>query len=88
MEQAEIIKCTHGIAKSSLANDDEKIKITGTNGRNDKNVSDNFEETLIINQLKCTLRSMHFMHFRKCNAMQCSVVRAVCLHVQVPSVFI
>ena len=40
LEQAEIIKCTHGIAKSSLANDDEKIKITGTNGRNDKNVSE------------------------------------------------
>ena len=39
LEQAEKIKCNYGLAKSSLANDDEKICIKGTNGRDDKEIS-------------------------------------------------
>ena len=39
LEQAEKIKCDYGMAKSSLANDDEKIIIKGTNGRKDREIS-------------------------------------------------
>ena len=40
LEQAEILKCKYGIAKESLANSDNKIKIIGTNGREDKEISE------------------------------------------------
>ena len=40
LEQAEILKCKYGIAKDSLANSDNKIKIIGTNGREDKEISE------------------------------------------------
>ena len=39
LEQAEKIKCNHGLAKSSLADEQEKITIIGTNGRTDKEIS-------------------------------------------------
>jgi len=39
LEQAETIKCKYGIAKTSLANEEEKIKIKGTNGRDDRDIS-------------------------------------------------
>jgi len=40
LEQAEILKCKHGIAKTSLADEQNKIKIIGTNGREDKEISE------------------------------------------------
>jgi cell division protein FtsA len=40
LEQAEILKCKYGIAKTSLADEQSKIKILGTNGRNDKEISE------------------------------------------------
>ena len=40
LEQAEILKCKNGIAKTSLADDQIKIKILGTNGREDKEISE------------------------------------------------
>jgi len=40
LEQAEILKCKYGIAKTSLADDQNKIKILGTNGRGDKEISE------------------------------------------------
>ena len=40
LEQAEILKCKYGIAKSSLADEQNKIKILGTNGRQDKEISE------------------------------------------------
>ena len=39
LEQAEIIKCEYGLAKESLATEENDIIIQGTNGRNDLNVS-------------------------------------------------
>jgi cell division protein FtsA len=40
LEQAEILKCKYGIAKTSLADEQNKIKILGTNGRGDKEISE------------------------------------------------
>ena len=40
LEQAEILKCKYGIAKESLANSENKIKILGTNGRGDNEISE------------------------------------------------
>ena len=39
LEQAETLKRDYGICKSSLANEEESIKIMGTNGRPDTNIS-------------------------------------------------
>ena len=39
LEQAEIIKCEYGLAKESLATEENDIIIKGTNGRDDINVS-------------------------------------------------
>ena len=39
LEQAEIIKCEYGLAKDSLATEEDDIIIKGTNGRDDLNVS-------------------------------------------------
>ena len=39
IEQAEIIKCKHGISKKALASEDNKIIIPGTNGREDREIS-------------------------------------------------
>ena len=39
IEQAEIIKCEYGIAKTALSNEEQKISIPGTNGRDDRNIS-------------------------------------------------
>ena len=40
LEQAEILKCKYGIAKTSLADEQNKIKILGTNGREDKEITE------------------------------------------------
>jgi cell division protein FtsA len=40
LENAEFIKCKNGIAKESLADDKKIIKIIGTNGREDKEISE------------------------------------------------
>ena len=40
LEQAEILKCKYGIAKRSLADKENKIKILGTNGREDKEITE------------------------------------------------
>lgn len=40
LEQAEILKCKYGIARTSLADEQNKIKILGTNGRSDKEISE------------------------------------------------
>ena len=40
LEQAEILKCKYGVAKEVLANSDNKIKILGTNGRGDNEISE------------------------------------------------
>jgi len=47
LEQAEILKCKYGIAKESLANSDNKIKILGTNGREDQEISEKDLATII-----------------------------------------
>ena len=39
LEQAESLKCKFGIAKTSLADGDKLIQINGTNGRDDKEIS-------------------------------------------------
>jgi len=39
LEQAEKIKCEEGVSKTAIANKDESIIITGTNGREDKKIS-------------------------------------------------
>ena len=39
LEQAELIKCNHGISKTSLADKDKKIIIKGINGRENKEIS-------------------------------------------------
>ena len=39
IEQAETLKCEHGLAKESLANEDKNIVIQGTNDRNDIEIS-------------------------------------------------
>ena len=39
IEQAEIIKCEYGVAKTALSNEEQKISIPGTNGRDDRNIS-------------------------------------------------
>ena len=41
LEQAEIIKCNYGMAKISLANDEQNIVITGMGGRESINISEN-----------------------------------------------
>jgi len=40
-EQAELIKCKHGSARTALANPEENITIAGTGGRDSKTVSQN-----------------------------------------------
>ena len=40
LEQAEILKCKYGIAKTCLADEQKKLKIIGTNGREDKEISE------------------------------------------------
>ena len=40
LEQAEILKCKNGIAKESLSSSENKIKIIGTNGREDKEITE------------------------------------------------
>ena len=40
IEQAEILKCKYGIAKESLANSENIIKIIGSNGRDDKEITE------------------------------------------------
>ena len=46
-EQAEMIKCQHGSARTALANPEEDITIAGTGGRNSKTVSQNQLATII-----------------------------------------
>ena len=40
IEQAEIIKCEHGIAKTALSNEEKKISVKGTNGREEIEISE------------------------------------------------
>ena len=47
LENAEIIKCKNGIAKESLADDQKIIKILGTNGREDKEISEKYLASII-----------------------------------------
>ena len=47
LENAEILKCKNGIAKESLADDQKIIKILGTNGREDKEISEKFLASII-----------------------------------------
>ena len=47
LENAEIIKCKNGIAKESLADDQKIIKILGTNGREDKEISEKYLSSII-----------------------------------------
>jgi len=47
LENAEILKCKNGIAKESLADDQKIIKIFGTNGREDKEISEKYLATII-----------------------------------------
>ena len=47
LENAEILKCKNGIAKESLADDQKIIKILGTNGRQDKEISEKFLASII-----------------------------------------
>ena len=46
-DRAEIIKCNHGSARTSLANPEENITIAGTGGRNSRTVSQNKLATII-----------------------------------------
>ncbi len=47
LENAEILKCKNGIAKESLADDQKMIKIFGTNGREDKEISEKYLASII-----------------------------------------
>jgi cell division protein FtsA len=47
LENAEILKCKNGIAKESLADDQKIIKIFGTNGREDKEISEKYLASII-----------------------------------------
>ena len=47
LENAEILKCKNGIAKESLADEQKIIKILGTNGRQDKEISEKFLASII-----------------------------------------
>jgi len=40
IEQAEKIKCEHGIAKTALSNEENKLSIKGTNGREERKISE------------------------------------------------
>ena len=40
IEQAETIKCNYGIAKTALSNEENKITIKGTNGREERQISE------------------------------------------------
>ena len=40
MEQAETIKCENGIAKTALSNEEKKLSIKGTNGREEREISE------------------------------------------------
>jgi cell division protein FtsA len=46
-EQAELIKCQHGSARTALADPEENITITGTSGRESKTVSQNMLASII-----------------------------------------
>ena len=39
LNQAEKLKCEHGLAKESLASKEDEIVITGVNGREDSKIS-------------------------------------------------
>ena len=54
LEQAEIIKCKHGISKTALANKDSKIIIPGTNGRDDRAIN----QTDIANIIEPRMREI------------------------------
>jgi cell division protein FtsA len=47
LENAEFIKCKNGIAKESLADDKKIIKIIGTNGREDNEISEKYLASII-----------------------------------------
>ena len=47
LENAEILKCKRGIAKESLADDQKIIEIIGTNGREDKEISEKYLASII-----------------------------------------
>ena len=40
IDQAEIIKCEYGIAKTALSNDEKRLSVKGTNGREEKEISE------------------------------------------------
>ena len=52
IEQAEIIKCKNGIAKTALSNKENKIIIPGTNGRNDREISESEIANIIEPRMK------------------------------------
>ena len=47
LENAEFIKCKSGVAKESLADEQKIIKIIGTNGREDKEISEKYLASII-----------------------------------------
>tara|TARA_S200000501_G_scaffold78715_1_gene70507 strand:+ start:21792 stop:23075 length:1284 start_codon:yes stop_codon:yes gene_type:complete len=47
LENAEFIKCKNGVAKESLADEQKIIKIIGTNGREDKEISEKYLASII-----------------------------------------
>ena len=52
LEQAEKLKCKHGLAKESLASDENNIIIAGTNGRNDSKISQRELSAIIEARMK------------------------------------
>ena len=52
LEQAERLKCKHGLAKEALASDENDIIIVGTNGRNDSKISQGKLSAIIEARMK------------------------------------
>ena len=52
LEQAEKLKCKHGLAKESLASDENNLIIAGTNGRNDSKISQRELSAIIEARMK------------------------------------
>ena len=52
LDQAEKLKCKHGLAKESLSSDENDIIIVGTNGRNDSKISQRKLSAIIEARMK------------------------------------
>ena len=67
LEQAEKLKCQYGSAKSALADPEENINITVTNGRDSKTISRNYYNYFFCQENLQPKQVMNFPNIRMLN---------------------